>query len=253
MRFIHFFLDNFPSFWLICWFFPIAFLYSFISLYIAGFCKQHFQWRTGFSRKLFHFLIFIAAFVCQQKMGLPGVFILGWSVTLVLIFAIIKGDGNLFYEALAREKDAPYRTKYIVYSYLATFFGGVFSNLLFGPFAIFGYVITGIGDAIAEPIGTFFGKHQYRVFSFDKQKISYRSIEGSLAVFVVVILTIYFSPCLYYDFGLKHYLIIALVCTFVEALSPSGFDNMLLQIVGSFLFYCFLYNNVGFLECIGGV
>ena len=99
MQYIHtfldFFTDNFPSIKLISWFFPIAILFSFLSLFIAGFCKQTLKWRTGFSRKLFHFFIFIAAFGCQQKMGLPAVFILGWSVTLVLIYAIIKGDGNV--------------------------------------------------------------------------------------------------------------------------------------------------------------
>ena len=253
MQYIHTFLDffttNFPSLKLISWLFPVACLFSFLSLFIAGFCKQTLKWRTGFSRKTFHFFIFFAAYFCQQKMGLPAVFILGWSVTLVLIYAIIKADGNLFYEALAREKDAPFRTKYIVYSYLATFFGGVISNLLFGPFAIFGYLITGIGDAIAEPIGTYFGKHQYRVFRFDKTKSSYSSIEGSLAVFVSVLVIMYLSPCPFFSF--KEYLLIAIICTVVEALSPSGFDNMLLQIIASFLFYKLLSNSVGYSECLG--
>lgn len=250
MQYIHtfldFFTDNFPSIKLISWFFPIAILFSFLSLFIAGFCKQTLKWRTGFSRKLFHFFIFIAAFSCQQKMGLPAVFILGWSVTLVLIYAIIKGDGNLFYEALAREKDAPFRTKYIVYSYLATFFGGVFSNLLFGPFAIFGYAITGIGDAIAEPIGTYFGKHTYRVFSFDKSKISYRSIEGSAAVFVaslIVPLFILYPFHGTFSISFLWLLLTAVICTLTEAFSPSGFDNMLLQIVASFLFSIFIAYN----------
>ncbi|HUM50696.1 MAG TPA: hypothetical protein PK431_02735 [Chitinophagales bacterium] len=246
MQFIHFFTDNFPSLKLISWLFPVACLFSFLSLFIAGFCKQTLRWRTGFSRKTFHFLIFIAAFFCQQKLGLPAVFILGWSVTLVLIYAIIKGNGNLFYEALAREKDAPFRTKYIVYSYLATFFGGVISNLLFGPFAIFGYVITGVGDAIAEPIGTFFGKHQYRVFSFDKTKISYRSIEGSLAVFVVSLIVPFIMLNPFDGTYSIHYfwlLTTAIICTLTEAFSPSGFDNMLLQIVASFLFSIFVAYN----------
>jgi phytol kinase len=249
MQYIHtlldFFTTNFPSFKLISWMFPVACLFSFLSLFIAGLCKHKLKWRTGFSRKTFHFLIFIAAFFCQQKMGLPSVFILGWSVTLVLIFAIIKGDGNLFYEALAREKDAPFRTKYIVYSYLATFFGGVISNLLFGSFAIFGYVITGIGDAIAEPIGTYFGKHQYRVFSFDKTKISYRSLEGSLAVFAVTLLimlnAVYTTDL--FDLSILGIVFIAFICTITEALSPSGFDNMLLQIVASFLVSIFVSYN----------
>lgn len=233
----HFFADNFPSIDLISWLFPISIVWSFLALFIAGFCKKNLNWKTGYTRKLFHFFIFISAFFYQKYFALQGVFILGWSVTIVLIYVCLKGNGNLFYEALAREKDAPFRTKYIVYSYLATFFGGVLSNLLFGPFAIFGYAITGIADAIAEPIGTKFGKHQYRVFSFDKTKISYRSIEGSLAVFIaaffVILLVAFINTS--YVVSIPILLFVSLICTSVEALSPSGFDNMLLQLSGSFL------------------
>ena len=235
---LDFFLDNFPTFKLISWLFPISILWSFIALFIAGFCKKRLQWKTGYTRKLFHFFIFISAFFYQKYFALQGVFILGWSVSIVLIYTIIKGNGNLLYEALAREKDAPFRTKYIVYSYLATFIGGVMANLLFGKFAIFGYAITGFADAIAEPIGTKFGKHQYRVFSFDKTKISYRSIEGSFAVFVVSYAIYFFALCFSQTVLPISFVIIfvmAFVCTITEALSPSGFDNMLLQIVGAFL------------------
>ena len=75
-----------------------------------------------------------------------------------------------------------------MYSYLATFAGGVLSNIFFGQYAIIGYAVTGIADAIAEPIGTRFGKHTYPVFSFDKNKISIRSVEGSTAVFLATFL-----------------------------------------------------------------
>jgi phytol kinase len=210
-----------------------------MSLFFAGFCKIKLNWKTGYTRKLFHFLIFITAFFYQTYFQLQGVFILGWSVTIVLIYACVKGNGNLFYEALAREKDEPHRTKYIVYSYLATFFGGVISNLLFGKFALFGYAVTGIADAIAEPIGTRFGKHKYRVFSFDKNKITHRSIEGSLSVFAVSFIVPFFMLH-YFDsaYVINYYLLFtaAVICMLTEAVSPSGFDNLLLQVTASFLF-----------------
>ena len=234
----HFFTDNFPSLKLISCLFPVSICWSFLALYIAGFCKRNLSCKTGYTRKLFHFFIFISAYFYQRYLGLPGVFILGWSVTIVLAYACFKSDGNLFYEALAREKDAPHRTKYIIFSYLATFFGGVLSNLLFGPFAIFGYAVTGIADAIAEPVGTRFGKHPYRVYSFHRNKISYRSLEGSLAVFVssylIYFLAIYFTQTIFPSTYVVVF-VMALICTGVEAISPSGFDNMLLQIAASCL------------------
>lgn len=233
----HFFLDNFPPLSLISWLFPLSIVWSFVALFIAGYCKQQWQWKTGYTRKLFHLFIFLSAFFYQSAFQLQGVFILGWSVTIAIIYACFKGNNNLFYEALAREKDAPFRTKYIVYSYVATFVGGVVSNLLFPSFAIFGYAITGIADAIAEPIGTRFGKHQYRVFSFDKTKVSYRSIEGSLAVFIATFCSILLiaNSITTYQIYYPLLLLVSLACMFVEAISPSGFDNMLLQICGSFL------------------
>ena len=238
--FWHFFIDNFPSWSLIIWLFPLSFIWSIFALALAGFCKKNLHWKTGYTRKLFHFLIFGSAVLYQQFLGLQGVFVLGWSVTIILIFACIKGKGNILYEALAREKDAPHRTKYIVFSYVATFLGGVLSNLFFGKLAIFGYAVTGIADAVAEPIGTMFGKHFYNVFSFHSNKISQRSIEGSMSVllssFIVYYLMFFFFFFLV-EISVLKIVLISIICMLTEALSPSGFDNLLLQIVAGGLAY----------------
>lgn len=224
-----FFYTNFPPLSLILWLLPLSIVWAFFALFIAGVLKQNYGWKTGYTRKVFHFLIFFSAVFYQDYFGLSGVFILGWAVTFVLIIAIYKGKGHLLYEALAREKDAPHRTKYIIYSYLATFAGGVLSNLLFGKFALFGYAVTGIADAIAEPIGTRWGKHMYKVFSFDKQKLSFRTIEGSLSVFVAafcILLLLGFN-----QYSIAHLLFISVIVMLTEAISPSGFDNLLLQVI----------------------
>jgi phytol kinase len=41
--------------------------------------------------------------------------------------------------------------------------GGMISNILFGKLAVVGYVVTGWGDAVGEPVGTRWGNHRYRV------------------------------------------------------------------------------------------
>ena len=235
--FFSFFIDNFPPLSLFFWLFPLSIIWSFVALFFAGVCKKNLGCATGYSRKFFHFLIFISALFYQQYFSIAGVFILGWSVSIVLLYSIFKGEGNLLYEAIAREKDVPHRTKYIVYSYLATLFGGILSNFFLQPFAIFGYVVTGFADAIAEPIGTRFGNHQYRVFSFDKNKKSYRSIEGSVAVFIATFISIYaitfFTTTVHLN--IFYLAIVAFICSLAEAVSPSGFDNFILQIVATFL------------------
>lgn len=224
-----FFYANFPPIKLIAWLFPLSIVWAFIALFLAGILKQNYGWKTGYTRKVFHFLIFFSAVFYQYFFRLSGVFILGWAVTFVIALAIYKGKGHLLYEALAREKDAPYRTKYIIYSYLATFAGGVLSNLLFGKFALFGYAVTGIADAIAEPVGSRWGKHTYKVFSLDKQKTAYRSLEGSLSVFVAafsILLLLGFN-----HYSIAYLLLISFIVMLTEALSPGGFDNLLLQVI----------------------
>lgn len=243
MSLFHFFYDHFPPPALISWLFPLSLLVAYLSLTVAGLLKMEAGWRTGLTRKVFHFLIFFYVFALQQRYGLPGTFIAGWAVTVVLAFAIRRGAGCLQYEAIAREQDAPHRSRYIVYSYLATFGGGVLANMLMGgPFALFGYLITGIGDAVAEPVGVLFGKHKYRVLNFNRP-LSYRSFEGSAAVFIATVFVLsayaFFFPGVL-NVEVHTLLGCALICTLLEAWSPQGWDNLLLQVGGSVAVYTLL-------------
>lgn len=214
-------------------------VWAYACLYFAGWLKRNKGLKTGYTRKIFHFLIFMSAAGIDLIWSLRGVFLLGASTSLVILYALIRGNGHLLYEAMAREKDAPYRTYYIIAPYLATLVGGLTSNLLFGHAAFFGYLVTGIGDAIGEPVGVRFGRHVYPVPSLSKVK-SFRSLEGSGAVFlssmVMIILGIILSP----QYSVNPALIwkiplLALTCAVVEAFSPHGWDNATLQIIPAFL------------------
>jgi len=91
--------------------------------FFCGYLKVKKGWKTGYTRKTFHFCIFVAAAMVQKWFGLSGTFIFGTGVTLVLVVALVRGAGNVLYEAIAREKDEPHRTYYIVVPYLATLSG----------------------------------------------------------------------------------------------------------------------------------
>jgi phytol kinase len=200
--------------------------------------------KTGYTRKIFHFLIFTSAAVVQAVWGIRTLCLFGGATSAVIFYAILRGDGHLLYEAMAREKDAPHRTYYILAPYLATLIGGVTSNALFGNVALVGYLVTGLGDAIGEPVGTRFGKHAYRVPSF-KGVPSTRSYEGSAAVFLMsflaIILAFRLSPELSFE-GQAIFLFpgLALLATVLEAISPHGWDNAVMQIVPSFCVTLFL-------------
>jgi phytol kinase len=213
---------------------PLFLIWAYACLAFAGYLKSQRNVKTGYTRKTFHILTFLTAAGLQLTAGLPLVCLFGGMTTLVLAYAIFRGDGDPLYEAIAREKDEPYRTYYIVIPYLATLVGGVAGNIWFGSAAIIGYMVGGLGDAVGEPVGTRWGKHRYIVPTLSQIKTT-RSIEGSIGVFVASLITLLLGMLLTPDLSfsarsLLTALAIALVSTLLEAVSPHGWDNATMQL-----------------------
>ena len=131
----------------------LALLWSYSCLSFAGYLKARMRVRTGYTRKIFHALIFISAVVVQASGGFVAVCVFGMMVSIVVGLAVLRGPNDRLYEALAREQDGPSRTYYIVVPYFATLIGGLASNMFFGPLATVGYLVGGLGDAAGEPVG----------------------------------------------------------------------------------------------------
>jgi phytol kinase len=241
-RTVVFFIENFPSWRTIATGAPLSLAWSFACLWFAGRLKQK-GIRTGYTRKVFHFLIFTTAALIQWRFGTPALCLFGGMCTLVVFFAVWQGPGTILYEAMAREKDEPHRTYFILVPYFATLVGGLLTNIL-GEIAISGYLVTGLGDAIGEPVGTMIGKHPYRVISLSSTPAT-RSWEGSTAVFIMSALALYlaaaFSPYIATSsFVFGKVLVIAGACTLAEALSPHGWDNATLQLIPSALVWVWM-------------
>jgi len=214
-------------------------LWAYLCLYFAGYLKRNKGLKTGYTRKVFHFLIFSSAVLVQSVWGTPILCLFGGMTTLVVFYAVFRGEGHPLYEAMAREKDTPHRTHYIIVPYFATLLGGLTSNILFGGVAIVGYLVAGLADAIAEPVGTRFGRHTYRVPSFRRVR-STRSLEGSASVFLAclpaIALGVLLCPELALTSGsLLTVPLLAAACTVLEAVSPHGWDNATMQIMPAFL------------------
>ncbi len=237
-----FFGQNFPDFQLIIWLFHLLFLYTTGLLLLDQCMKFLWSWKVGYTRKFFHFMIFAMAGFLQYWKGIGGVFILGWAVSLIILYLIWKGKSSPYYLLLARPKDEPYQTRYIIYPYFATFLGGIFNNFLFLPIAaVTGYLVAGLGDAIGEPVGTKWGKHQYPVFAWGSKVKSYRSLEGSLAVFLVSMIA-FAIPLYIYHLPMEWHkiTIAAFIAAIVEGVSPHGWDNFTSQVAGAILMSYFL-------------
>jgi phytol kinase len=171
------------------------------------------------------------------------------GLMLIYILAILRwGEGNLFYEGLAREVDRPRRSLYIVLPFAATALGGIASSALFGSLAVVGFVVGGWGDAVGEPVGIRLGKHRYRVPNFGSGVSSHRSLEGSAAVFIasftgaVLAMTIAgLQPARARETLFLAAACVAAAATGVEAISHHGLDNLTIQLVASGVAHAFLF------------
>lgn len=223
---------------------PVFLVWSYFCLSFAGFLKSARRVKTGYTRKTFHILTFLTAAVIQFTSGFPIVCLFGIMTTLVLAYALARGEGHPLFEAIAREKDEPHRVYYIIVPYFATLIGGAASSIFFGPASLIGYLVGGLGDAAGEPVGTRWGKHQYVVPTFSQVKTT-RSIEGSIGVLVAslaaIVIGVALSPDFY--FTLKSIVVIlgiGVVCALLEAVSPHGWDNATMQLCPALLAATFL-------------
>jgi phytol kinase len=217
----------------------LALTWSYCCLILAGRLKTKLHLRTGYTRKVFHVLIFSSAVIANFVGGLLAVCVFGAMVSIVVAHAVLSGPGSPVYEALAREQDRPNRTYYIIIPYFATLIGGLASNIFFGPLAVIGYLVGGLGDAAGEPVGTRWGRHRYAGRGWNRAVIN-KTLEGSLAVLiassVALLIGVAISPQLHFDSrSLVTLPVIAVVCTLVEAFSPRGWDNVPMQFVPTVL------------------
>ncbi len=221
-----------PDFAAIALLTPVLVLYTGFMAQAVGWMRLDRGMRIPYTRKVFHFFIFTMAAVLQPAFGLSSVVLFGAVVGLAVVYAVLRGNGFPFYEAIARQTDAPHSTFFVTVPLLSTAAGGVVANLISVHFAPIGYLITGWGDAVAEPIGSRWGRHTYRVPSLDGIHVR-RSIEGSVSILLVGGL-VSFVWCLLVGMpgpaAMKTASACAVAGTLVEAVSNHGLDNFTIQV-----------------------
>jgi phytol kinase len=217
-------------------------LIALLALAYATACAAFVAWlrvsravRTPYTRKAFHFLILTVALLVQLSWGLAGTMVYGSVVALLVLFAVWRGDGFGFYEALARPTDAPHRTLFIIVPLFTTALGGLLANVLFPAWAHVGYMAVAWGDAVGEPVGTRWGRHRYRVLSLAGVPAT-RSLEGSAAVCVAAAIAVTLAllasgvPA---RTAVPVALAAALATALVEAVSNHGLDNLTIQLAAA--------------------
>lgn len=95
-----------------------------------------------------------------------------------------------------------------------------------------GILSMGYGDGFAALIGQKYGKHTFTVFKGSK------SLEGSLAMFVVTLVVLsLFLAVFVQSVPVVNLILLALMATLIEAISPYGLDNIFVPILSALLYF----------------
>ncbi len=221
---------------------PVFIIYTALWVNYVGKKSVYAGVATAYTRKMFHFAIFFAAGILQITGGFPLVATFGGIVVLFILYAILRGRQFAFYQALARPKDTPHRTFFIVTPLLMTAFGGIVNNIFFGDLAAVGIFVTGCGDAIAEVVGQKFGRHRFSVPSLLGVKCK-KTVEGTISIALVSAIA---AMCLlgYIGVGFNDLLVIGtlvgLGSAVIELISFHGIDNFTVQVASSALAFYLL-------------
>ncbi len=208
---------------------PISLAFSWSLLSLLGRWRRKRNFSAGYSRKVCHFTFFLIAIVLRWYAEPVDLMLFGAGASMPILLAVfIRPQGNMI-RALAREEDGVDRYRLVWEPWLATSLGGLVVLWLWPQWSIIAFAVTGLADALAEPVGLRWGRHPLKLPMPWLAK-SRRTWEGSLSVVLVACLVfVTFQPVINWPnlgFSLAGGLWIGLL----EALSPRGWDNGLLQV-----------------------
>lgn len=221
---------------------PPLIIYIFLAAWLAGYLCSIRNIATPYTRKIFHVFIFMMAGILQMLIDVSAVVLFGTLTSLAVLYAVYRGEGFPFYESMARPTDRPRRSLFIIIPLITTALGGLTANILFGSIAYIGYLVTGLGDAVGEPVGKRWGQHTYKVPSLAGVPAK-RSLEGSAAVFftsILVSLLALWTGGTDFTIALGTAFACGITAGLVEAVSNHGIDNFTIQVAATAVAYVLL-------------
>jgi dolichol kinase len=230
---------------------PRVVLFCLVTLAIwwcVGYLKRRHWLTTADARKTNHIWVLVAA-ACwfgwlPEEHARPSMLMAALLCFAVLLLACLLPKGPLLaniYFGYARESDEDRRAVNIWSSWLLGIYGLGLIDALCRDIVITrtAALILGIGDGLAEPVGTRLRRFSFSVPAIPGMPRSHRTLAGCVTVllgtFVVVLIS------LFTHMPLAELLLLALLTALAtmacEAISPHGTDNFTIPVAAGLVIY----------------
>jgi phytol kinase len=184
------------------------------------------------SRKAFHVGVFSGAAPAYLFAGFWGAIAFGVGIASLILLAIRRGKGSRLYEVLARKDEGPEANRFLLVPLVSTALGGLLGALFVGEFVVVGFLVCGWGDALAEIVGSRWGRIRFRP-PFGRIDGHTRSLEGSVSALLAGMSGAWVALEAL-EYGVTEAVLVGLLCglagAIAEAVSSHGTDNFFMQL-----------------------
>lgn len=222
--------------------FPLINILLFLGMaYLLGQLVKRHAWPVGYTRKILAFVVLLAPFGILAlwprwfaEPSLPAGLI-GYLICIGLLTSPLRRRAEFLrtaFAAIDRPEDQPLTILWLVTSFLAMMVVvGMWLFLLPAHYLFVALFISGVGDALAEPVGIAFGRHKYQTRALWTDRTYTRSLEGSACVlvsgFVAITILVGLGPANQFSGAeiVLAGLLIPLAGALAEARSPHTWDQ----------------------------
>lgn len=202
----------------------ISIIYILLIIFISSLIsKKH----SELSRKFVHILVcnwWIIVILFFNNVILASI-----VPFLFVIVNLISYKRNIF-KSIERDDKSSLGTVYYALSclVLTILSFSCFNNKLYAGIGLF---VMGYGDGFAALIGSNFKSKEYKIFNNKK------TLLGSLTMLIVTFITICIITSIYCKFSLLSVLILSIIATIIEFMSPFGLDNLTVPLITTLIAY----------------
>lgn len=218
----------------------LSVLSNLLTSYFLGLLVQSKKMPVFISRKIIHISFFFLPFLLRQILPSSEFRNFFWSLGLLTILRYslylepLRNRSKILqtcFSSVDRDDDRPFTLQLLYIQRLGQLLViGVlnyFNAKYFQPtyMSTIAYLTLTFGDGLAEPVGKLVKSKKYKVFSIFNTRENYRTLAGSLCVYIVcftLILIYYPTNSIDYYFQL---LIVPFLAALIEGASPKSLDN----------------------------